>query len=49
MLRVNFEVPNMTPAMTAANNTAEHANPLLGVTGLQWKIWLNTEGGPKVG
>lgn len=49
MLQVNFDYPNMSPEMAAANNTAERAKPFLSVAGLQWKIWLNTEGGPKVG
>jgi len=49
ILQVNFEYPNMTPAMAAANNNAERAKPFLDVQGLLWKIWLNTEGGPKVG
>ena len=49
ILQVNFEYPNMSPAMMAANNTAERAKPFLDVAGLLWKIWLNTEGGPKVG
>ncbi len=46
--QVNFEYPNMSPAMMTANNSAERAKPFLDVAGLLWKIWLNTEGGPEV-
>lgn len=49
ILQVNFEYANMSPALHAANNTEARAKPFLDVQGLIWKIWLNTEGGPKVG
>jgi hypothetical protein len=49
MVQINFEYPNITPEMAAGLNTAERAKPFLEVAGLLWKIWLNTEGGPKVG
>ena len=49
MLQVNFAYKNMSPALHEANNNAERAKPFLSVSGLLWKIWLNTEGGPKVG
>ncbi|MCC6716420.1 MAG: YdhR family protein [Acetobacteraceae bacterium] len=49
IVQINFEYPNITPAMAASLNTGERAKPFLDVQGLLWKIWLNTEGGPKVG
>jgi hypothetical protein len=49
ILQVNFAYRNMSPALHAANNNAERAKPFLAVPGLLWKIWLNTEGAPKVG
>ncbi len=49
ILQVNFAYRNMSPALQAANNTEDRAKPFLDVAGLLWKIWLNTEGGPKVG
>ena len=49
ILQVNFDYPNMNPALAATNNNADRAKPFLDVQGLIWKIWLNSEGGPKVG
>lgn len=49
IVQINFNYRNMTPALHAANDTPERAKMFLGLQGLQWKIWLNTEGGPKVG
>lgn len=49
ILQVNFDYPNMNPAMTAANNSADWAKPFRDVPGLPRKTWLNPEGGPKVG
>lgn len=49
ILQINFSYKNMSPAMHAANNTSERAKPFLEVSGLLWKIWLNTGGGPRVG
>lgn len=49
ILQVNFEYPGITPEKAAALNDPARATPFLSVQGLLWKIWLNTEGGPKVG
>ena len=49
ILQVNFEYPGITPDKAAALNDPARATPFLSVQGLLWKIWLNTEGGPKVG
>lgn len=49
ILQVNFAYRDMTPDKMAALNDGARAKPFLEVPGLLWKIWLNTEGGPKVG
>lgn len=46
---MNFEYPGITPEKAAALNDGARALTFLEVKGLLWKIWLNTEGGPKVG
>jgi Putative mono-oxygenase ydhR len=49
IVQIIFDCPNMSPAMMAAFDAAERAKPFEAVTGLLWKIWLHTEGGPKLG
>lgn len=49
ILQVNFEYPSITPEKAAALNGPARGAPFLDVPGLLWKIWLHTEGGPKVG
>jgi Putative mono-oxygenase ydhR len=49
IVQINFDCPNLSPAFMAAFDTAERAKPFETVTGLLWKIWLHTEGGPKLG
>jgi Putative mono-oxygenase ydhR len=49
IVQINFERPNVNPAMMASFDNPDRARKFVGLPGLQWKIWLRGEGEPKFG